>query len=112
MRTRADMDARVGRTAGLEHRNNLNLWVAPLLVQRPLLCALVSYSIQTTGTTKLKLHPLNNDGSCPTMRSTRRHHDVHHYFHFRYFHYFRRNREIHNLYMYRSRSRRRPSLAA
>ena len=92
----------------------MNLWAAPLLVQRPLLCALVSYSIQTTGTTKLKLHPLNNDGSCPTMRSTRRHHDVHHFHfrYFRYFHYFHRNREIHNLYLYRSRSRRRPSLAA
>ena len=46
------------------------------------------------------------------MRSTRRHHDVHHYFHFHYFRYFHRNREIHNLYLYHSRSRRRPSLAA
>jgi hypothetical protein len=36
----------------------------------------------------LKLHPLNNDGSCPTMRSSRHHHhDVHHYFHFHYFRY-------------------------
>jgi len=47
------------------------------------------------------------------MRSSRHHHrDVHHYFHFHYFRYFHRNREIHNLYLYRSRSRRRPSLAA
>ena len=59
-----------------------------------------------------KSHPLNNDGSCPTMRSSRHHHrDVHHYFHFHYFRYFHRNRDIHN-HDLRSRSRRRPSLPA
>ena len=84
----------------------------------------------------LKLYPLNNDGSRPTMRSSfrdrsRRHHDIHcdyvlclHYFHydyvhclhyfqhFQYFHYshyyhFHRSRHIHN-----RRSRRSPSLPA
>jgi hypothetical protein len=72
----------------------------------------------------LKLHPLNNDGSRPTTRSSfrnrgRRHHDNHHYvYHFQYFrcfqyfqyfrcfhHYFHRSRHIHNC-----RSRRSPSL--
>jgi hypothetical protein len=68
------------------------------------------------------MHPLNNDGSRPTMRSSlrnrsRRHHDIHciqHYFH--YFHYFHASRHIHN-HALRSRSRSRcrrrcPSLPA